>query len=618
MPVRGIASSIASAVASSVGRYNASGSAALPPLDIASGIVSAWWLAKMRTDYAGDCIKVRRSSDNAEQEIGFVGNDLDTASLLSFAGSGSAYVVTIYDQSGNGRNLTQSTASKQARIVNSGTLDTINSKPAMVFDGSDDFYVSSAVDLTSISNLVFYSALRQTDNTSTTRAIFETTAPNLAPGGWGAYQNNGASGVVGLGIGSGGAYLFQNTGSISAPRTMSLTGLLTPALGTQLTLRLDLTPQSISMVATSGTVTDSTFQNQAFYFGSRNGTGLFLSGSISGVVLHEASAVDSTIETYCGEWTGTGLTETLTPASVEYSSTQADGGGYIEGSAFSAITFSTAATTLSVESVNDIYGTYPNYTRIGVYVDGAYHSELNPGATGTKLNGVTLSAGTKTVSLVCGLQSKPSSTVIGTWIKSVSANAAMTRTNTVQTGGLVVYGDSILVGSDASPIMQNAWIVGVRLAASYPVQVEGWGFRSLYDDAANSTLRAALVTALTSNSPSIIWLAIGTNDYGLNKWSASSFETAYEALLSDLHTALPSATIYAQTPILRSTETANGSGSTLGNYRTAISNAASGKAYVTVVDGTAFLTTGDLSDGVHPNTTGHGLIESAVISELGI
>jgi hypothetical protein len=78
-------------------------------------------------------IRVRRSSDNTEQDIGFSGNSLDTASLATFVGAGNGFVVTFYDQTGNGRNAVQATAAKQPRIVSSGTYD-----GKLVFDGSDD------------------------------------------------------------------------------------------------------------------------------------------------------------------------------------------------------------------------------------------------------------------------------------------------------------------------------------------------------------------------------------------------------------------------------------------------------------------------------------------------
>ncbi len=90
----------------------------------------------LRLSYTGNCIEVRRSSDNTTQNIGFVNGYLDTGSLLTFAGAGSAFIKTWYDQSGNGRNYVQATNANQPRIVNSGSLDTQNSKAAIVFNGS--------------------------------------------------------------------------------------------------------------------------------------------------------------------------------------------------------------------------------------------------------------------------------------------------------------------------------------------------------------------------------------------------------------------------------------------------------------------------------------------------
>lgn len=52
-------------------------------LDSIQGAVSAYSLKKLKNS-AINCIRIRRSSDNTEQDIGFAGNDLDTASLLSF------------------------------------------------------------------------------------------------------------------------------------------------------------------------------------------------------------------------------------------------------------------------------------------------------------------------------------------------------------------------------------------------------------------------------------------------------------------------------------------------------------------------------------------------------
>jgi hypothetical protein len=105
----------------------------------------AFSLRKLRDNYTGSCVKVRRSSDNAEQEFGFVNNYLDTAGLLSFCGNGDGFVVIWYDQSfGNGASFNpvvaeQYTATRQPRIVISGSLIYGGLLPCISFDGASDF-----------------------------------------------------------------------------------------------------------------------------------------------------------------------------------------------------------------------------------------------------------------------------------------------------------------------------------------------------------------------------------------------------------------------------------------------------------------------------------------------
>ena len=107
-------------------------------LDLYPSAAAAYSLRKLRSAYTGSAIRVRRSSDNTEQDIGFVNNALDTSSLTSFCGSGNGFVTTWYDQSGNGYNATQSTASYQPQIVSNGSMLTTNSKPSLKFDGTND------------------------------------------------------------------------------------------------------------------------------------------------------------------------------------------------------------------------------------------------------------------------------------------------------------------------------------------------------------------------------------------------------------------------------------------------------------------------------------------------
>jgi len=107
------------------------GGGPVPLLDTNPGASVAYSLRLLSSTYSGSAIRVRRSSDNAEQDIGFSGGILDTASLLSFCGAGSGYVTTWYDQSGNTNDNIQSTLLEQPTIVASGNLETINSLPAI-------------------------------------------------------------------------------------------------------------------------------------------------------------------------------------------------------------------------------------------------------------------------------------------------------------------------------------------------------------------------------------------------------------------------------------------------------------------------------------------------------
>lgn len=106
-------------------------------LDIVTQTPSvAYSVRKLTKNYTGYCMQVRRSSDNATRDIGFVANgDFDTATLLSFVGGNDGYVKIWYDQSGNAKNLIQVTNIYQPKIVIAGSLITANSKPFVAFFG---------------------------------------------------------------------------------------------------------------------------------------------------------------------------------------------------------------------------------------------------------------------------------------------------------------------------------------------------------------------------------------------------------------------------------------------------------------------------------------------------
>jgi hypothetical protein len=113
-------------------------------LDLFPNASAAYSLRKLRSAYTGNCIEVRRSSDNALQNIGFVNNQLDTASLLSFVGAGSGFVRTWYDQSGQANNGVQITNTRQPQIVSSGNILTHNGNPNILFNGTTNGLLASA------------------------------------------------------------------------------------------------------------------------------------------------------------------------------------------------------------------------------------------------------------------------------------------------------------------------------------------------------------------------------------------------------------------------------------------------------------------------------------------
>lgn len=125
--------------------YKAAAPSANLLLDDYPGAAAAYSLRKLRTAYSGSAIRVRRSSDNAEQNIGFVNNILDTTTLLTFCGSGSGFVTIWYDQSGNSNNLTQSSIPVTPSIVLLGVLQTLNGNPAVRIVPLNFFNITSPI-----------------------------------------------------------------------------------------------------------------------------------------------------------------------------------------------------------------------------------------------------------------------------------------------------------------------------------------------------------------------------------------------------------------------------------------------------------------------------------------
>jgi hypothetical protein len=84
--------------------------------------VHAYSMRRINSDYRGHIIKLRRSSDNDERDFGSgisLGSYVSYSDIDSWLGGATAYIVKWYDQSGNGRDLSRSTASLQPTLSTS-------------------------------------------------------------------------------------------------------------------------------------------------------------------------------------------------------------------------------------------------------------------------------------------------------------------------------------------------------------------------------------------------------------------------------------------------------------------------------------------------------------------
>ncbi len=101
------------------------------------------------TNSTSPIIRVRRSFDDAQLDIGYTSGRLDTVTLKNFVTgkigtngatntTASGYISIWYDQSGNNRDAIQTTLANQPRIINAGVIDRNSSgQVGIVFDGTD-------------------------------------------------------------------------------------------------------------------------------------------------------------------------------------------------------------------------------------------------------------------------------------------------------------------------------------------------------------------------------------------------------------------------------------------------------------------------------------------------
>ena len=98
--------------------------------NIGAGASFAYSLRQIVNTYNGNSILLRRSSDNFTENIKFVNGQFDTNSAINFLSGSTGYIVTWYDQTGNGRNVTNNVAANQPKL----SINTFNGKSTVLFD----------------------------------------------------------------------------------------------------------------------------------------------------------------------------------------------------------------------------------------------------------------------------------------------------------------------------------------------------------------------------------------------------------------------------------------------------------------------------------------------------
>lgn len=111
----------------------APGGAAGLMLDGVSNVIRAYSTArKLATAYAGNAMTIQETTGHTTQTVGFTGSPpvVNTSTINTFCSGKTCVIKVLNDQSGNGRDCSQSTEASMPIIFQSGAINTLNSQPA--------------------------------------------------------------------------------------------------------------------------------------------------------------------------------------------------------------------------------------------------------------------------------------------------------------------------------------------------------------------------------------------------------------------------------------------------------------------------------------------------------
>ena len=243
---------------SALGRQRRLNSVGESALQIAPSASAAY---SLRSLTGGDprVVRVRRDTSGGagdDDEQDFTVSGISSGALVNFVGSGNdGYVDTWYDQSGNGRDAVQPTATSQPKIVNDGSL----LADGLTFSGSQSLAMPSSI-ISNINSVSCFLVCKEKSGFNYSTALSISNAANLklslATDSFGSFYNaygssfttlgttDDAKHLISLVVGDSGAESFRDstskgtiaTASGYTPSTFIGTD---PSLGTFWTSQID-------------------------------------------------------------------------------------------------------------------------------------------------------------------------------------------------------------------------------------------------------------------------------------------------------------------------------------------------------------------------------------------
>lgn len=282
-----------------------------------------------------------------------------------------------------------------------------------------------------------------------------------------------------------------------------------------------------------------------------------------------------------------------------------DGGALVSGIGTGSITITLITCTPSANPAG--------YRTSELYVDGEWKQSLVTTVDNNTQDFVyDLGAGNHYFEICEAINYNPSSPTF-TSVYQVTGAVAIQSGRTAPSTRIGVWADSKATGVNLPAAnMRDGWFG--KLRQMYPnawCAMDAIPGRKSGDDTA-AVFGAECAALVSGGTTRKVVVEIGYNDYG-NNVSAATFQTNLAAQLDNAHGVDAGLQFIILGPIVATVETANGAGNTLDDYRTACSTICGTRgAFTTYVNAKTWITTSQLSDGVHPNAIGCDIIAAQI------